>query len=143
MKPVVCRESCRTGRSICRLLYTKKRCEQTCKPSSVLNNHLSRRAVAGALQRPTYRAATGSRFLCPFLVLLQVGFTRTHVVTDTPVSSYLAFSPLLLSQRLFSVTLLHSREWLPVRKYGALCCPDFPLASYERQTVLLYVTKIR
>lgn len=59
------------------------------------------------------------------------------------VSSYLAFSPLLLSQRLFSVTLLHSREWLPVRKYGALCCPDFPLASYERQTVLLYVTKIR
>ena len=54
-----------------------------------------------------------------------------------------AKTPLLLSQRLFSVTLLHSREWLPVRKYGALCCPDFPLASYERQTVLLYVTKIR
>lgn len=29
-------------------------------------------------------------------------------------------------RRFFSVTLLHPREWLPVKKYDALCCPDFP-----------------
>ena len=29
-------------------------------------------------------------------------------------------------RRLFSVTLLCPREQLPVRKDGALCCPDFP-----------------
>jgi hypothetical protein len=28
--------------------------------------------------------------------------------------------------RTFSVTLLYPRGYLPVRKYGALCCPDFP-----------------
>ena len=45
-----------------------------------------------------------------------------------PVSSYLTFSPLLPKQRLFSVTLLCLYRQLPVKKYGALCCPDFPLA---------------
>ncbi len=30
--------------------------------------------------------------------------------------------------RLFSVTLPQPRDRLPVRKYGALRCPDFPLA---------------
>lgn len=30
------------------------------------------------------------------------------------------------ARRLFSVTLLSPHELLPVRKYGALCCPDFP-----------------
>ncbi len=30
------------------------------------------------------------------------------------------------NRRLFSVTLLHSHPRLPVKKYGALCCPDFP-----------------
>ncbi len=30
---------------------------------------------------------------------------------------------------LFSVTLLCRRRQLTVRKYGALCCPDFPLAA--------------
>ena len=31
-------------------------------------------------------------------------------------------------RRLFSVTLLCRHRQLPVRKYGTLCCPDFPLA---------------
>ena len=30
------------------------------------------------------------------------------------------------SERSFSVTLLYPHGYLPVRKYGALCCPDFP-----------------
>ena len=29
-------------------------------------------------------------------------------------------------RRLFSVTLLYPHGQLPVKKYGALCCPDFP-----------------
>ena len=35
--------------------------EQVCKPSSVFDNHLSRRTVTGTLKRPTYREATGNR----------------------------------------------------------------------------------
>ena len=58
--------------------------EQAYKPSSVLNNHLSRRIVTDALKRPTIREATGRRLsgscskeqLPPYLVLLRVGFTR-------------------------------------------------------------------
>lgn len=49
--------------------------------------------------------ATSSRLFQSIPVLLQVGFTLTHDVTTTPVSSYLAFSPLPLSRRLFSVAL--------------------------------------
>ena len=45
--------------------------------------------------------------------------------------------------RLFSVTLLHPREWLPVRKYGALRCPDFPLADADkRQATALLTAKV-
>ena len=49
-----------------------------------------------------------------------------------PGVSYTSFSPLpVIDGRLFSVTLLCRRRQLPVKKYGALCCPDFPLAPYE------------
>ena len=52
-----------------------------------------------------------------------------------PVSSYLAFSPLpTCGRRLFSVTLLHTREWLPVRKYDALRCPDFPHPAHYAES---------
>ena len=42
-------------------------------------------------------------------------------------------------RRLFSVTLLCPHEQLPVKKYGALCCPDFPpfTRNERRQTDLL------
>ena len=36
-------------------------------------------------------------------------------------------------RRFFSVTLLKPCGLLPVRKYGALCCPDFPHASRRRR----------
>jgi len=41
--------------------------------------------------------------------------------------------------RLFSVTLLYPHGYLPVRKHGALCCPDFPSrvpGTMERPAVL-------
>lgn len=46
------------------------------------------------------------------------------------------------SERFFSVTLLCSHKQLPVRKYGALRCPDFPPFPREkRQTDLLFWCK--
>lgn len=62
---------------------------------------------------------------------------HASVVTNEAVGSYPAFSPFpqldTSSQgSLFSVALsvlsLKARA-LPVRKYDALCCPDFPLLS--------------
>ncbi len=66
-------------------------CEQVCKPGSVLNGHLSRRIVAGALQPP--RERTG-RPVAPIAVLLRIEFTATDTFTSRRVSSYLAFPPL-------------------------------------------------
>ena len=40
----------------------------------------------------------------------------------------------VILRRLFSVTLLCPHEQLPVRKYGALCCPDFPHYHYNNAT---------
>jgi len=50
------------------------------------------------------------------------------------VSSYLTFSPLPQSKsgRLFSATLLYFHKYLPIHKYGALHCPDFPLLSTDK-----------
>ena len=45
--------------------------------------------------------------------------------------------------RLFSSALLHLRRWLSVRKWSALCCPDFPplpltATATDRPTVYLF-----
>ena len=46
------------------------------------------------------------------------------------------------ARRFFSVTLLCPHEQLPVRKYGALCCPDVPLTyTGKRQTGRLQFDK--
>ena len=57
------------------------------------------------------------------------GMYSTSVTTGL-VGSYSTFSPLPLKNkwRLFSSTLIHPCERLPVKKQNALCCPDFPLA---------------
>ncbi len=47
-----------------------------------------------------------------------------HLFTIAPVTRKLL-------RLLFSVTLLCRCRQLTVRKYGALCCPDFPLAAPE------------
>ena len=45
-------------------------------------------------------------------------------------------------RRLFSVTLLYPHGQLPVKKYGALCCPDVPpVLKDERQTGRLQCDK--
>lgn len=51
-------------------------------------------------------------------------------IATLAVGSYPAFSPLPLSRRLFSVTLLCSHEHQAVNLRGALCCSDFPPPHY-------------
>src|SRR5690554_4804387 len=63
------------------------------------------------------------------LVTKQTGELLPHLFTLTTHKAW----------RLFSVTLLCSHEQLPVKKYGALRCPDFPPFTHNerRQTDLL------
>ena len=51
--------------------------EQVCKPGSVFDSHLSKRAVAGALQPP--RERTG-RPIAPIPVLLRIEFTASDTL---------------------------------------------------------------
>ena len=51
--------------------------EQVCKPGSVFDSHLSKRAVAGALQPP--RERTG-RPIAPIAVLLRIEFTASDTL---------------------------------------------------------------
>ena len=64
-----------------------------------------------------------------YLIFQPVRFAKLLLSPTSTVSSYLTLSP--LPQRIGAVCfLLHllspTRQGLPVRKYGALCCPDFP-----------------
>jgi len=60
----------------CNNIKCKNRLWAFYKPGSVIDSHLSRHTIADMLMRPTSQAATGSRLLCPILVLLRMGFTR-------------------------------------------------------------------
>lgn len=75
----------------------------------------------------TYPPGRASNPQAPvYLVFQPIRFTLTGI-TAGGVSSYLAISPLPASRRyLFCGTVCHTCVCLPVRKYGALCCPDFP-----------------
>ena len=63
----------------------------------------------------------------PVYITLQP-IRRTARCVATPPGGLLPhlFTLTTLRWRLFSVTLLHPHEWLLVKKYGALRCPDFP-----------------
>ena len=91
--------------------------------------HLSRPEVSPtAHQQPTPRHRTSNPYLSVYMVLQPVrrtagtcrharGGLLPHLFTLTGSRSL---------RRLFSVTRLSPHEDLPVRKDGALCCPDFP-----------------
>jgi hypothetical protein len=92
-----------------------------------LSHHLSCHSIAEVIIRPTPRHRTSSpqsRYTWSF----NPSGVQLPASPQESVSSYLAFSPLPRPKpwRLFSVTLLYPRGYLPVRKNGALCCPDFP-----------------
>lgn len=112
---------------------------QACKPGSVsdaasckrimhLFRHLSGPAVACGLVRPTPRLGRAA-LRCRYTWSFNPSGVRLPVSPPGPVSLYLTFSPIPRPEArlLFSVTLLYPFGYLPVRKDGALCCPDFPL----------------
>lgn len=89
--------------------------------------HLSCPVIAGGVIRPTPRpgrAALKRRYTWSF----NPSGVRLVTSPPRPVSSYLTFSPFPRPEArlLFSVTLPYPFGYLPVRKDGALCCPDFP-----------------
>ena len=98
--------------------------------------HLSEPAVAGAALA-VYPPATGEPPLNAGILDL-----ATHQACGTvgrPTARWALTPPfhpcrcLEVSEtvrRLFSVTLLCGRPQLPVKKHGARCCPDFPLAPH-------------
>ena len=91
--------------------------------------HLSRPAVTRtARQQPTPRHRASNPTTAGIHGLATRETYWPERVATSAVGSYPAFSPLpsRTGRRSFSVTLLSPREDLPVRKRGALRCPDFP-----------------
>ena len=78
--------------------WPQRRREAGRKPSSVPgcpgDDHSSRTPVARGLQRPTRELRAGHPQTLPYLVLLQVGFSKPAMSPLPLVSSYLTFSPL-------------------------------------------------
>ena len=116
-----------------RNLILKKEKTAVCKPGSVEFRHLSTPVVAGRLYQPTLRV--GRATLKPrFIWSFNPWGLPSPASLRGVVSSYLAFSPLPASRRyLFCGTFRSPRGLLPVRKHGALCCPDFPLLLAEQR----------
>ena len=97
--------------------------------------HLSGIDVATNLLRPTPHACLRttadnavSRRISWYTWSYNPSDARLLTLPSTPVGSCPTFSPLPRPKprRLFSVPLLYPCGYLPVRKDGALCCPDFP-----------------
>jgi len=127
--------------------------QPACKPDSVpvlLSakdyktgfHHLSCPGITARIIRPTPRQ--GRAALKPVYMVFQpirrtapavasrTGELLPHLFTLIPSASW-------RMERLFSVTLLYPRGYLPVRKHGALCWPDFPWrlgATMERPAAL-------
>ena len=99
-------------------------CEPVCKPSSVLDGHLSRRTVSGTLERiiSRRRANACSHFLH------RAGFTGTSSRQDVcellPHISTLARK----NVRYISVALSLKSPSPDVIRHPVLCCSDFPHA---------------
>ena len=112
----------------------RKKHSRAYKPGSVPSlsrglYHLSRPAVTRtARQQPTPRHRASNPTTAGIHGLATRETYWPERVATSAVGSYPAFSPLPSrpGRRSFSVTLLSPREDLPVRKRGALRCPDFP-----------------
>ena len=109
--PSVCgRKSCPptqsdTDNTIIRILQKRPvrgvfECELVCKPSSVLNGHLSRPEVALGFKR--LRSGRATRML---FSLAPSGVYTANFVSELPVRSYRTFPPLQLALRFISVAL--------------------------------------
>jgi hypothetical protein len=128
-----------SSRSVSRILFRSWYLQEILGPASIIY-------LAASLLPRSYDLPPGkdeqpwSRYTWSF----NPSDVRLPMLPPEPVSSYLTFSPFpsatlgARSGRLFSVTLLYPRGYLPVRKHGALCCPDFPFRQLaERWNNLL------
>ena len=96
--------------------------------------------VAQGLQRPTRELQAGHPQTLPYLVLLQVGFSKPAMSPLPLVSSYLTFSPLPWTYHggLVSVALSLGLPPLGVTQHPALWSSDFPPASLPAGDHLAY-----
>ena len=97
--------------------------------------HFSRPAVARRLKRPTLRRRTSSPLapegaLSLYLDLQPIRFTSSECRHPTRELLPRVFTLTLSGGIFFCGTVCCPCRHLPVKKYGALCCPDFPRAGF-------------
>ena len=115
--------------------WPQRRREAGRKPSSVPgcpgDDHSSRTPVARGLQRPTRELRAGRPQTLPYLVLLQVGFSKPAMSPLPLVSSYLTLSPLPWTYHggLVSEALSLGLPPLGITQHPALRSSDFPPAA--------------
>jgi hypothetical protein len=121
--------------------------QQVCKPGSVLYLH---KAFVIYLEQMSPFASSNlppdigraTLHASVYVILQPIRRTALNVATQTgELLPHLFTLTPKKSKRLFSVTLLCSHKQFPVRKYGALRCPDFPPfhkgKATNRPTILL------
>ena len=115
--------------------WPRRRREAGRKPSSVPgcpgDDHSSKTPVARGLQRPTRELRAGRPQTLPYLVLLQVGFSKPAMSPLPLVSSYLTLSPLPWTYHggLVSEALSLGLPPLGITQHPALWSSDFPPAA--------------
>ena len=108
--------------------------KQIYKRSSVFDNHLSRLIVTNKLEGPTYRRMRATS-LMPYLGLAPGGVYTARLVTQSTVSSYLAFSSLP-----HKVAVIFCCTFLRITpQHPALWSSDFPHAACTARDYLVYL----
>ncbi len=111
--------------------------------------HLSGLYIAAKLNQSTPQHRTRNPTALVYLIFQPIRSTAVIVAHNTgrllPCLFTLSSINIHLLRWLFSVTLLFSHENLPVRKYGSLRCPDFPLLlkstkAIEQSAVIFVIT---
>jgi len=119
--------------------WPQRRREAGRKPSSVPgcpgDDHSSMTPVTRGLQQPTRELRAGHPQTLPYLVLLQVGFSKPAMSPLPLVSSYLTFSPLPWTYHggLVSEALSLGLPPLGITQHPALWSSDFPPAAQGRR----------
>ena len=104
-----------------------RRSERACKPGSVIDSHLSRRTVAGALQPPSRKQPGKPCFLCGVAPdrVYSIGHSRADGCALTaPFHPYLRY--LHTSGGLFLLHFSSDRSGRALPVILALWSPDFP-----------------
>ncbi len=104
------------------------RCEWACKPSSVVNSHLSRSCVATRLKPPVEAHRANVSLLS---ALHRIGFTWPHSLLRAG-ELLPRLSTLTVKRRYISVALSLGSPPAAVSRYPALRCSDFPHARSAR-----------